>query len=89
MDCYKTVRKPPTLLQTVTDLLTAFTDYYKTFSHPLHTTLYSIADISKQINEGQEKWSQGVDLMSITDVNNYIKFKIFEYGYFKLMNDDL
>ncbi len=48
-----------------------------------------MADISKQFNEGQEKWSQGVDLMSITDVNNYIKFKILEYGYFKFINDDL
>jgi len=27
--------------------------------------------------------------MSITDVNNYIKFKVLEYKYFKLMNDDL
>ena len=48
-----------------------------------------MADISKQIDEGQEKWSQGVDLMSITNVNNYIKFKVLEYEYYKLMNDDL
>src|SRR6266702_6743106 len=48
-----------------------------------------MADISKQIDKGQEKWSQGVDIMSITDVNNYIKFKVLEYKYFKLMNDDL
>ena len=27
--------------------------------------------------------------MSITDVNNYIKFKILEYKYFKFMNNDL
>ena len=27
--------------------------------------------------------------MSITDVNNYIKFKVLKYEYFKLMNDDL
>ena len=27
--------------------------------------------------------------MSITDVNNYIKFKVLEYEYFKLMNDSL
>ena len=51
--------------------------------------LYNMADISKQIDKGQEKWSQGVDLMSITDVNNYIKFKILKYGYFKLINNDL
>ena len=54
-----------------------------------HTTLHSMADISKQIDEGQKKWSQGVDPMSITNINNYIKFKIFEYKYFKLINDDL
>ena len=27
--------------------------------------------------------------MSITNVNNYIKFKILKYKYFKLMNVDL
>ena len=27
--------------------------------------------------------------MSINDVNDYIKFKILKYGYFKLINDDL
>jgi hypothetical protein len=48
-----------------------------------------MADISEQIDEGQEKWSQGVDLESISDVNNYIKFKTLEYRYFKLENDDL
>jgi len=29
-DRYKTLWKPPTLLQTVIDLLITFTDYYKT-----------------------------------------------------------
>ena len=27
--------------------------------------------------------------MSITDVNNYIKFKVLKYKYYKLINDDL
>ena len=27
--------------------------------------------------------------MFITNVNNYIKFKILEYRYFKFINDDL
>jgi len=27
--------------------------------------------------------------MSITDVNNYIKFKVFKYKYFKFINNDL
>ena len=48
-----------------------------------------MGDISKQINKGQEKQSQGVNLTSITNVNNYIKFKILKYGYFKLINNDL
>ena len=48
-----------------------------------------MADISKQINKGQEKWRQGVDLKSITNVNNYIKFKILKYRYFKFINNDL
>jgi hypothetical protein len=48
-----------------------------------------MADLRKQVDEGQEKWRQGVDLTSIPDVNNYIKFKVLEYEYFKLMNVDL
>ena len=51
--------------------------------------LHSMADIRKQVSEGQRKWSQGVDLTSTTDVNNYINFKILEYGHHKLLNDDL
>ena len=62
-------------------------DHYKT--PPTRHVLYSMADISKQIDEGQEKWSQGVDLTSITDVNNYIKFKVLKYKYFKFINDNL
>jgi hypothetical protein len=27
--------------------------------------------------------------MSISDVNDYIKYKILEYGHYKLLNDDL
>ena len=49
----------------------------------------SMADIRKQVDEGQDKWRQGVDLMFIPDVNNYIKFKTFEYRYFKFMNINL
>ena len=48
-----------------------------------------MADTSKQIDKGQEKQSQGVDLMSISDVNNYIKYKTLEYGHYKLLNDNL
>jgi len=45
-----------------------------------------MADISKQIDKGQKKWSQGVNLTSINDVNDYIKFKVIEYGYYKFTN---
>jgi hypothetical protein len=49
-----------------------------------------MADLSKQVDKGQKKWRQGVDVTSISDVNDYIKFKILEYGYFELMkNNDL
>jgi hypothetical protein len=48
-----------------------------------------MADTSKQIDEGQEKLSQGVDLTSTNDVNDYIKFKVFKYEHYKLTNDDL
>ena len=48
-----------------------------------------MADISKQINKGQEKWSQGVNLMFTNNINNYIKFKVFKYRHYKLINDDL
>ena len=47
-----------------------------------------MADISKQINKGQKKWRQGVNIKSIPDVNDYIKFKILKYKYFKLINND-
>jgi len=48
-----------------------------------------MADISKQISEGQRKWSQGVDLTSTNDVNDYIKFKVIEYGHYNFTNDDM
>jgi hypothetical protein len=48
-----------------------------------------MADINKQINDGQKKWRQGVDLTSMDNINDYIKFKILEYEHFKFMNDDL
>ena len=48
-----------------------------------------MADLRKQVNKSQEKWRQGVDLTSIPDVNNYIKFKVLKYEYFKLMNVNL
>jgi hypothetical protein len=88
--CQDPSRKPPTLLRTVTDPPTAFTDPTRPLPPATYyTTLHSMADISKQISEGQKKWRQGVNLTSITDVDNYTKYKILKYGYFKLMNDDM
>ena len=72
------------------DPLIASMDHYKT--SPTHYILYyihSMADRTKQIDEGQDKWRQGVDLMSIADVNNYIKFKTLKYKYFKFINNNL
>ena len=48
-----------------------------------------MADLKKQVDKGQEKQKQRVDFMSITNINNYIKFKVLKYKYFKLINDDL
>ena len=48
-----------------------------------------MADLKKQVNKGQKKWRQGVNLIFITNINNYIKFKVLKYEYFKLINDDL
>ena len=81
------LRRPPTLLRTTTDPLTAFTEYYKTSA--TRYILHSMADIRKQVSEGQKKWSQGVDLMSTNDVNDYIKFKVIEYGHYNFLNDDI
>jgi hypothetical protein len=47
-----------------------------------------MADISKQVSKGQEKWRQGVDVTSTNNINDYIKFKILEYGYFDLINNN-
>jgi hypothetical protein len=47
-----------------------------------------MADIRRQIDEGQKKWRQGVNPTSI-EVNDYVKFKTLEYAYYKFTNDDL
>ena len=73
------------LLRTRQPLLRTPQDLY----HPLRTTLYNMADISKQVNKGQKKWWQGVNIISIYNVNNYIKFKTLKYKYFKLINNNL
>ena len=69
---------------------TAFTDPTRPLPPATYyTILHSMADISKQISEGQKKWSQGVDFTSINDINNYIKFKILEYRHYNFTNDNI
>ena len=48
-----------------------------------------MVDISKQVSKGQKKWSQGVNLTSIDNVNDYIKFKILKYRHYNFINDDM
>ena len=48
-----------------------------------------MVDISKQVSEGQKKWSQGVDFTSTNDANDYIKFKVIKYGHYNFLNDDM
>ena len=48
-----------------------------------------MADTSKQVSEGQKKWSQGVDLTSPNNANNYIKFKILKYRHYNFTNSDI
>jgi hypothetical protein len=48
-----------------------------------------MADIRRQIDDGQKKWRQGPDLTSTNNINDYVKFKTLEYVYYKFTNDDL
>ena len=51
--------------------------------------LHNMADIRRQIDNGQKKWRQGPDLTSANDINDYVKFKTLKYAYYKFTNDDL
>jgi hypothetical protein len=48
-----------------------------------------MADIHRQINNGQKKWRQGPNLTSVNNINDYIKFKTLKYVYYKFINNDL
>jgi len=48
-----------------------------------------MADIRRQIDDGQKKWRQGPDLTSANDINDYVKFKTLKYAYYKFTNNDL
>ena len=48
-----------------------------------------MVDISKQVSEGQKKWSQGVNLTSTNDVNDYVEFKILKYRHYNFTNNDM
>ena len=48
-----------------------------------------MADIYKQVSEGQKKWSQGVDLTSTDNVNDYVEFKILKYRHYNFINNNM
>ena len=48
-----------------------------------------MADIGEQVDKGQEKWSKGVSLTDLKDINEYLKFKLTEYEYLDFKDDDL
>ena len=42
-----------------------------------------MTDISQQVKKGQKKWSKGINIdpddINITNINDFIQFKILEY----------
>ena len=48
-----------------------------------------MADIGEQVDIGQEKWSKGVSLTDLKDINEYLKFKLIEYKYLNFKDNDL
>ena len=52
-----------------------------------------IADVSKQLDEGQEKQGKGIDIqpdnINIKDINDFVKFKILEYKVANLKDNDI
>ena len=48
-----------------------------------------MADIGEQVDKGQEKWSKGVSLTDLKDINEYLKFKLIEYKYLDFKDNDL
>ena len=44
--------------------------------------------IKQQVKDGNRKWRQGVDPTDTASANEYIKFKLMEYEYFKRIKDD-
>ncbi len=50
-------------------------------------------DIRAQVNKGQDRWSEGINVQS-DDINKkkikeFIEFKLFEYEAYKLKDNDL
>ena len=50
-------------------------------------------DISQQVKEGQKKWSKGINIdpddINITDINNFIQFKILEYKVYNFKDNEM
>ena len=53
----------------------------------------TLADIRVQVNEGQDRWSEGIDVQSNDvdkkEIKEFIEFKLLEYEAYKLKDDDL
>jgi hypothetical protein len=53
----------------------------------------TIVDIRAQVEVGQRKWGKGIDVQSnetiAIDIDDFVKFKTFEYEDADLKDDDL
>ncbi len=52
-----------------------------------------MTDIRQQVKEGQQKWGRGINIdsndINITDINDFIQFKILEYKAYNLKDNKL
>ena len=52
-----------------------------------------ITDISQQVREGQKKQSKGINIdpnnINITDINDFIQFKILEYEAYDFKDSEM
>ena len=52
-----------------------------------------MTDISQQVKEGQKKWSKGINIdpddINITDINDFIQFKILKYKVYDFKDNEM
>jgi len=52
-----------------------------------------MVDIRAQVNEGQDRWSEGINIQSDNvdkkEIKDFIEFKLLEYEIYKLKDDNL